>query len=358
MFNNEFFDQVDGVAMGSPLGPVLANIFMGHHETNWIKTFYGVKPEIYKRYVDDIFCLFQNENEAMLFFEYLNNQHVNISFTFEKEIDGNLSFLDVLIKNTNDIKFETSIFRKKTFTGLLMNFLSFVPRMYKIALVKTLINRVYCICNTWAMFDKNCNELKKLLSKNLFPPKLIDEVIKNYLDKNHLENKQNSEKVDEETKINCCYFKLPYLGEHSDFIAKKMKTLCQQFCKNTEIKLSFTMFKVGNMFSVKCKKPEYLKAGVVYHFICAACNSSYVGETSRYYKTRVREHLHKKSQPSSIFKHLENNPQCRSKSDESCFKIIDTARTKFTLEVKEALHTLWIKPDITKQINLFATINA
>ena len=114
LFNNEIFDQVDGVAMSSPLAPVLANIFMGHHEKAWIENYNGNKPEIYKRYVDDIFCLFQNETDALLFFDYLNAQHVNISFTCEKEIDGKLSFLDVLIKNVNVQRFETSIFRKQT----------------------------------------------------------------------------------------------------------------------------------------------------------------------------------------------------------------------------------------------------
>ena len=65
----------------------------------------------------------------------------------------------------------------------------------------------------------------------------------------------------------------------------------------------------------------------------------------------------KKSQPTSIFKHLELKPVCREKSDETCFKVIDSANTKFTLEVKEACHTYWIKPNITKQKNLHVTIS-
>ena len=117
------------------------------------------------------------------------------------------------------------------------------------------------------------------------------------------------------------------------------------------------MFKVGNMFSIKSISPKYLKSGVVYHFTCAGCNDSYVGETFRHFDTRVKEHLHKQSQPTSIFQHLKKDYNCRSKCDESCFKVIDSARTKFTLEVKEALHTEWIKPKITKQKNLFVTIN-
>ena len=37
MFNNKFYKQIDGVAMGSPLGPALANIFMCNFENKWLK---------------------------------------------------------------------------------------------------------------------------------------------------------------------------------------------------------------------------------------------------------------------------------------------------------------------------------
>ena len=105
--------------MGSPLGPVLANLFMGHNEGKWITNYRGTKPIFYKRFVDDIFCLFNNEFEATEFLSYLNIQHPNIKFTEEKELLGKLPFLDVQIdKNYNGI-FLTSVYRKPTFTGLL-----------------------------------------------------------------------------------------------------------------------------------------------------------------------------------------------------------------------------------------------
>ena len=50
--------------MGSPLGPVLANLFMGYREKKWLQEFDKVKVLIYKRYVDDIFDMFGNEKDA------------------------------------------------------------------------------------------------------------------------------------------------------------------------------------------------------------------------------------------------------------------------------------------------------
>ena len=55
--------------MGSPLAPVLANLFMGHHEKLWLENFQGSEILFYRRYVDDTFCLFQSEHDATTFFE-------------------------------------------------------------------------------------------------------------------------------------------------------------------------------------------------------------------------------------------------------------------------------------------------
>ena len=68
MSEGKFYDQIDGVAMGSPLGPVLANLFMGYHEQKWLQSFEEYELVLYCRYVDDIMCLFSNESDADKFF--------------------------------------------------------------------------------------------------------------------------------------------------------------------------------------------------------------------------------------------------------------------------------------------------
>ena len=60
IFNNKFFIQVDGVAMGFPLRPISANIFLSHHEDNWLnKCPIVFKSSFYSRYIDDVFVLFE-----------------------------------------------------------------------------------------------------------------------------------------------------------------------------------------------------------------------------------------------------------------------------------------------------------
>ena len=87
LFKGSFHDQIDGVAMGSPLAPVLSNLFMDHHEKLWLENFEDSAILFYRRYVDDTVCLFHSENQALLFFNYINSRHPNIRFTMEKETD-------------------------------------------------------------------------------------------------------------------------------------------------------------------------------------------------------------------------------------------------------------------------------
>ena len=71
--------QIDGVSMGSPLGPYLTNIFLSLYENTWLENFpRSFKPIYYCRYVDDCFLLFRSTEHVNLFLNFLNQQHANI----------------------------------------------------------------------------------------------------------------------------------------------------------------------------------------------------------------------------------------------------------------------------------------
>ncbi|KAG1652534.1 hypothetical protein GQR58_026230 [Nymphon striatum] len=117
LFNRKLFRQTEGLGMGLPLGPTMANIFMCFHEENWLENCPAqFKPVLYRRYVDDTFLLFKSESHTTQFLNYLNTKHPNIKFTMEKESQNNISFLDINIHKA--LNFQTSIHRKPTFTGL------------------------------------------------------------------------------------------------------------------------------------------------------------------------------------------------------------------------------------------------
>ena len=145
LFNGKAFDEMDGVAMGSPLAPVLANLFLGYHENMWLKNYQNLSVPFYRRYVDGTFCVFNTENEAKLFFNFVNSQHPSIKFTMEKETNEILAFLDVCIDNNDPSCLKTLTYKKKAFTRLLTNFFSFTPFSYKVGVIRTLVDKTYKI---------------------------------------------------------------------------------------------------------------------------------------------------------------------------------------------------------------------
>ena len=89
LFDNKYYSQIDRVSMGSPLGSTLANIFLCYHKRNWLKDCpKDFKPVYYKRYVDDIFVLFNKPEHAQFSLEYMNKKHKNMTFSIETEING------------------------------------------------------------------------------------------------------------------------------------------------------------------------------------------------------------------------------------------------------------------------------
>ena len=102
--------------MGSLLGPTLANAILVYHEQNWLELCpVEYRPLYYRRYVDDIFVLFNSVEHLKRFYSYLNSRHLIISLTIENEKDIRMSFLNVHIIHEKD-RFITSVYGKPTFS--------------------------------------------------------------------------------------------------------------------------------------------------------------------------------------------------------------------------------------------------
>ena len=78
IFNGRLYKQCDGAEMGSFLGPRLANVFMYHFQNNWLEnSLPHVKPIVYRKFLDDIFLLFQSKDHVQKLKNYLDKQHKN-----------------------------------------------------------------------------------------------------------------------------------------------------------------------------------------------------------------------------------------------------------------------------------------
>ena len=92
----------------------------------------------YRRYLDDICLKFESRNHVKKFLKYMNSYHSNIRFTCEEESSDKISFLGISVTRINN-KLTTSSYRKKTFSGVYLNFNSFFAMDYKKGLIHTLI---------------------------------------------------------------------------------------------------------------------------------------------------------------------------------------------------------------------------
>ena len=99
-YNEKMYRQKDEVAMGSPLGPVLASIFLGFCECRIPDDLW---PRLYRRFVDNTFALLDSRDGALAFFKCLNELHPSLQFTMESEEDGQLPFMDVRVSKEENV---------------------------------------------------------------------------------------------------------------------------------------------------------------------------------------------------------------------------------------------------------------
>ena len=192
MFNDRMYKQIDGVTMGSPLGPTLANFFLGHIEEQIFANNNDVLPKIYLRYVDDVYAVFDNQNTCSRFLDVLNMQHKNIRFTIEKATET-LSFLDVEIK-LHDNGYDTRVWRKKTNTGLLLNFNANCPKTWKSGLIMCFLHRAKIICSTFQLYRQEVEKLRVIFHRNAYPNWFINNIVDKFEKQSNANNANDQSK--------------------------------------------------------------------------------------------------------------------------------------------------------------------
>ncbi|KAK7864163.1 hypothetical protein R5R35_004079 [Gryllus longicercus] len=147
-YRQEFYAQIDGTAMGSPLSPVVANLFIGAFEEQALENA-PLKPTLWLRYVDDTFVIWPHGSENLqTFLAHLNSIHPRIRFTMETELHGQLPFLDVLISRRPDGTLGHSVYRKPTHTNRYLHADSHHHPATKRGVLTTLTYRAALISDT------------------------------------------------------------------------------------------------------------------------------------------------------------------------------------------------------------------
>jgi hypothetical protein len=304
-FNNKIFAQINGVSMGSPLGPLLANIFMVHLEKNVMELLQQHGVAYWRRYVDDTIALVKGDADVDKLTAILNSFHPSIQFTKEPEINQSLPFLDILIhrrSSPNDSRldhswFSTSIFRKSTFTGLILKWNSFVPLYHKRGAISSLVYRAIRISSDYVLLHKELIFIRQIAVSNGYPLPFVLNIIRTTLER-HFDSKSNrgtkSIKCQQPSSGPCKQVVLvdvPYVGRPSLTLGKKLINIAKQieptFCVQP-IQRPFP--KIQSFFARKDPIPSSLVSNVVYRISCTDCSATYIGKTCRQVTRRFSEH--------------------------------------------------------------------
>ncbi|XP_046395746.1 uncharacterized protein LOC124163008 [Ischnura elegans] len=215
-YHGEFYEQSDGVAMGSPLSPTIANFFMEDFEEKALSSA-PLKPLLFLRYVDDTFVVWPHGRRSLdEFFDHMNCQHSSIKFTMEIEENNRLPFLDVLVSRRTDGTLGHSVYRKPTHTDLYLHGRSHHHPSQRMAVMKSLFHRAVCISDKDSLAPE-LKRLRKTFQQNGYDERQISKALKRTI------SKTNSRREDGERDDRTAKACLPYISSVSGKVARILK---------------------------------------------------------------------------------------------------------------------------------------
>ena len=178
LFDGKIYKQIDGVSMGSSLGPVLANVIMTEFERLLVgKLIKDGLIKFYIRYVDDTLVLAKAEDIDNIMKQF-NSFDKSMQFTNDRFEDDVVHFLDIKINGS-----ETNLYYKTTHTGQYCDFSSQTPWNLKISWIKALHDHATKICSSNKLLNDQINRIRTFMSWNSHPKYVRNSIIKRFQQK-------------------------------------------------------------------------------------------------------------------------------------------------------------------------------
>ena len=284
------YRQIDGLAMGSPPAPPLANIWLSQYDPS-IRD----DAKIFERYMDDFLRTIKKRLiEKKL--KRINSLHPNLKFTLEIENEGKLPFLDMCLLHEGN-RVASTWYCKPTDTGLILNFHALAPKKYKRSVIQGFMFRIHRACSSWKYFHESLKKAKDILERNQYPPNYYEPIIKDTLEKiirgdsSKPDTGEKNERVAKEILV------LQYRGVPTE------KFIAQLKHNDVPVQVVPTLRKLKTVTpSLKASVKDEMRSGVVYKIVCPGCDACYVGQTSRHLCVRFKEHSSQAHKP--VAKHI------------------------------------------------------
>ena len=277
-YNNQHYQQLDGVAMGSPVSPVVSDIFMEDFEDKALSDG-SICPPLWKRFVDDVLAVVKRDKGSPLL-DHLNEQHPNIKFTMEEEEEGSLPFMDVRFTRTANGKLHRQVYQKPTHTNRYVQYDSHQPDSVKSGMIAGLVNRAMIVSSDETTLEKEVKHIKTVMASNGYPKQFVDKAIRKQMrKKNNIDTGKNTDKERKSMQTASIPF-VDGLSQEVRRLARSADIRCTFFSPNS----------TQQLYAVKDRLPTDHSTHVVYSIKCNTCEEEYVGETMRALHVRCKEH--------------------------------------------------------------------
>ncbi|XP_072025387.1 uncharacterized protein [Amphiura filiformis] len=302
--------------MGSPVSPVVTNLYLEFLEQQALASApLDCRPTLWKRYVDDILEIVNKEQVDNLT-DHLNQSDPtgNIKFTYEKEQEGTIPFLDTLIVRKADGSVKLLVYRKVTHTDQYLNFESHHPIHHKLGVVHTLLDRMNSIVTEEEDRKQEEEKIKQALGRCGYPGWTFKQVKEKMVKKQSKANTKKDSKNQTKGLV-----VIPYV----EGLAEKANRIFRKHGIATAMKPNTTLRKM--LVHPKDKIDPLSTTDCVYEIPCANCKHSYVGETGRKFETQLNEHQKETARVSKTKTNYTRQTRKQSASEQSKSAIADHA---------------------------------
>ena len=339
--------------MGSPLGVLFANFFMGTVE-ELVFTELN-KPEIYCRYIDDIFVKTKDEEELLQLKTKLIEKS-GLNFTCEYSRNGALPFLDVLLQ-LSSAGLSSSVYVKATNPGLCLNGKSECPQRYKESTIGAFVRRAITHCSSWTSTSKELERVTQVLVNNGYSNKEVNTSIRKVLNRWYENSAPDTPDPSHQEVIRLFY--KAHMSTAYKLDERIMKDIIKRNLHPVDDKeLLFIIYyntkKTSNFLLKNNTTPKptaFQRSHVIYQFCCPEedCTppSNYIGMTSTKLTRRLTCHL-QQGAPKTHMNAYHNDTLTRRMLEEKTI-IIDSHPDLRRLRILEALYIKEKNPKLNNQ---------
>ena len=336
LFQGKHYEQTQGAAMGSPVSPVIANIYMESFEDRALSSAVN-PPRWWKRYVDDTFVILKKEHREE-FLLHINSVDQSIQFTTEEaREDGSMPFLDMMVTPQEDGTLVTKVYRKPTHTDLYLQWDSHHNLACKFSVVNTLTHRAKAVCSTPQLLKEELNHLERALERCKYPRWAFQKVLTDQEDK---KKKKEKKKPSIQKR---CHIVIPY----TKGLCESYKSICNKYGVQAYFRGGNTLKNL--LMFPKDKEEMKKKSNIIYWYKCGRteCDEEYIRESARTFDERFKEHL---KAPSPIYEH-DNTTGHKTTVDN--FKIIGREGHGISRTIQEAIYIRVNNPTLNRNVGKY-----